>query len=100
MFQQATGKRNSNMCQCSLNTFDSCPTGKFRVRARTERVNDQVAMNETRPALSSRLEWACLTGRRKGRKNGKDRHEEERNRAERGRVNMTGREKKRDEVAG
>lgn len=78
------------MCQCSLNTFDSCPTGKFRVRVRTEGVKDQVAMSETRPTLSLSPR-ACLTGRRKERKNEKDRHGEKRRR-----VNMTGRKKERE----
>lgn len=53
------------MCQRRLNTSDSCPAGKFGVRVRTGRVKDQVAVNETRKALSSSLEWARLTGRRK-----------------------------------
>lgn len=52
------------MCQHRLNTSDSCPPGKFRVRVRTERVKDQVAVTETRQALSSSLHGACLTGRR------------------------------------
>ncbi len=40
------------MCQCRLNTSDSCPPGKFGVKARTGRVKDQVVVTQTRKALS------------------------------------------------
>lgn len=69
------------MCQHRLNTSDSCPPGKFRVRARTERVKDQVAVTETRQALSSSLHGACLTGRR-DEKRWKERKKERVNQAE------------------
>ena len=64
------------MCQCRLNTSDSCPAGKFGVRVRTERVMDQVVVNEKGQALSSSLECACLTERRKQRMNEIERQEE------------------------
>lgn len=57
------------MCQCRLNTSDSCPAGKFEVSVRTARVRNQVAVNKTRRALSSSLEWARVTGRRKEKRN-------------------------------
>lgn len=66
------------MHQCRLNTSDSCPPGKFRVRVRTRRVRDQVAETQTRQTLSSTLQGASLTekrgkdrGRRRDRKKSK-----------------------------
>lgn len=67
-FNKQWGERNSNMLQCRLNTSDSCPPGKFRVRVRTRRVRDQVAGTQTRQPFSPTLQGACLTEKR-----GKDR---------------------------
>lgn len=66
------------MCQCRLNTSDSCPPGKFGVRARTGRVKDQVAGTQTRQALSSGLQGACSTERRGEERREKRRRKEKR----------------------
>lgn len=61
------------MHQCRLNTSDSCPPGKFRVRVRTRRVRDQVAGTQIRQTLSPTLQGACLTekrGKDRGRRRG------------------------------
>lgn len=66
------------MCQRRLNTSDSCPPGKFGVRARTGRVKDQVAVTQTRQALSSSLQGACLTERRDKKRREESERERER----------------------
>lgn len=76
------------MCQPRLNTSDSCPAGKFGVRVRTGRVKDQVAANKTRRGLSSSLEWAQLTERRKEKRDQIERKGDG-ERSRRGRVKMT-----------
>lgn len=87
------------MCQHRLNTSDSCPPGKFRVRVRTERVKDQVAVTETRQALSSSLHGACLTGRRDEKRWKSERTKERKGEPGRENGNMTDKKKKREEVA-
>lgn len=69
-FNKQWRERNSNMHQCRLNTSDSRPPGKFRVRVRTRRVRDQVAGTQTRQALSPTLQglvWQREEDRKKER---------------------------------
>lgn len=66
------------MHQRRLNTSDSCPPGKFRVRVRTRRVRDQVAGTQTGQALSPTLQGACLTEKRGKRQRKKERFQNRR----------------------
>lgn len=91
-FNKQWGERNSNMHQCRLNTSDSCPPGKFRVRVRTRRVRDQVAGTQTRPALSPTLQGACLT--EKGEKTEEEEEEAWKQDGRRSRAEQQGRSEK------
>lgn len=68
------------------------------MRVRTERVKDQVAVTETRQALSSRLQGACLTAedrrKEKGERDGKTRGEKEQGRERENMTDIKGKERR------